>query len=282
MSTHDSLRKWVDGETALPLSAEYRAEAPSPARTKRARPDERRRLGAFLKFYTRCAVILCAVMALILLIGTAALPAFADPANPTNNEVVRRYVGSAEAETGAENVVAGMILNYRGFDTFGESCVLFLAVCCVMMLLWSTNDRLRAEAEGTRAEAPRDAIYARVCTLVLPCVLVYGLCILFNGHLSPGGGFSGGAVLGAALILFAAAFGSAAVRRFFTRRIFNLVRITGLMLYALMFGVYIYLGANGIESELARYIVLVIDLAVGLVVMSTMYGFYSFYTKGEL
>jgi len=28
--------------------------------------------------------------------------------------------------------------------------------------------------------------------------------------------------------------------------------------------------------------VLVIDIAVGLVVMSTMYGFYSFYTKGEL
>ena len=54
------------------------------------------------------------------------------------------------------------------------------------------------------------------------------------------------------------------------------------MVYALMFGVYIYQGANGVQSDLARYIVLVIDLAVGLVVMSTMYGFYSFYTKGEL
>ena len=60
------------------------------------------------------------------------------------------------------------------------------------------------------------------------------------------------------------------------------MRITGLMVYALMFGCYIFLGANGIESELSRYIVLVVDIAVGLVVMSTMYGFYSFYTKGEL
>ena len=49
-----------------------------------------------------------------------------------------------------------------------------------------------------------------------------------------------------------------------------------------MFGVYIYQGANPINSNLAHYIVLVIDIAVGLVVMSTMYGFYSFYTKGEL
>ena len=72
------------------------------------------------------------------------------------------------------------------------------------------------------------------------------------------------------------------MQRFFTRRVFNLVRITGLMIYALMFGVYIFLGANQIESELSRYIVLVIDIAVGLVVMSTMYGFYGFYTKGDL
>ena len=89
-------------------------------------------------------------------------------------------------------------------------------------------------------------------------------------------------MLGAALILFAVAFGSEAVRRFFTGRVFNLVRITGLMLYAVMFGIYIYQGANGIESELARYLVMIIDVAVGLVVMSTMYGFYSFYTKGDL
>ena len=84
------------------------------------------------------------------------------------------------------------------------------------------------------------------------------------------------------MILFAVAFGSEAIQRFFTRRVFNLVRITGLMIYGLMFGVYIYQGANGIQSNLAHYIVLVIDIAVGLVVMSTMYGFYSFYTKGDL
>ena len=118
--------------------------------------------------------------------------------------------------------------------------------------------------------------------LLLPCVLCFGICVLLNGHVSPGGGFSGGSILGAALILFAVAFGADSVRKFFTAKVFNAVRITGLMVYALMFGVYIYQGANQIQSDLARYIVLVIDLAVGLVVMSTMYGFYSFYTKGEL
>ena len=175
-----------------------------------------------------------------------------------------------------------MILNYRGFDTFGESCVLFLAVCCVMLLLWATNDKIKAEAKAAEKAAPPDAILQNVAKLLLPCVLCFGLCVLFNGHVSPGGGFSGGSILGAALILFAVAFGADSVHRFFTEKVFNTVRITGLLIYASMFGVYIYQGANGISSNLAHYIVLVIDIAVGLVVMSTMYGFYSFYTKGEL
>ncbi len=284
MSAFDPILRWVDGERPVRLSTELESieEKKKKVKKQTGAAEDRSRLDRFLKIYARCALAVSVLMLAVLILGTLALPAFASPGNPTDNEVVARYVGSAEEETGAENVIAGMILNYRGFDTFGESCVLFLAVCCVMLLLWTTNDRLRAEAAAGRRTAPRDAILATVCRLLLPCVLVFGLCVLFNGHVSPGGGFSGGSVLGAALILFAVAFGPAAVHRFFTRRVFDLVRITGLMIYALMFGVYIYLGANGIRSELARYIVLVIDFAVGLVVMSTMYGFYSFYTKGDL
>ena len=282
MSAFESFTKWVDGEKPVPLNTEFK---PAPAKKEKTKPaaiDDRKRLDGFLKLFARCAVVISVLMLIVLLIGAVALPAFAAPGNPTDNEVVHRYVGSAEHETGAENVIAGMILNYRGFDTFGESCVLFLAVCCVMLLLWATNDKIRGEAAGAEKTAPRDAILANVSKLVLPCILCFGMCVLFNGHVSPGGGFSGGSILGAALILFAVAFGAEAVQRFFTERVFNTVRITGLLIYASMFGVYIYQGANGIDSNLAHYIVLVIDIAVGLVVMSTMYGFYSFYTKGEL
>ena len=275
-------RRWLEGEADYPLLDGWREAPPKTKKPAPKKRDDRKELRGFLRVYAVCAVILCAVLILCLLLGVMRLPAFAAPGNPTDNEVVRRYVSSAEAETGAENVVAGMILNYRGFDTFGESCVLFVALCCVQLLLWATNDRLRSESEAAAKEAPRDAILARVCLPLVPCVLIYGLCILCYGHLSPGGGFSGGAVLGAALILFAVAFGRDSVRAFFTRRVFNVVRITGLMLYAVMFGVYVFLGANGIDSELSRYLVLVIDLAVGLVVMSTMYGFFALYTKGEL
>ena len=274
--------RWVDGETAVPLKTGFKPVKEKKPKEKHASLGDKQRLDGFLRLYAKCAVVVSVLMLIVLLIGAVALPTFAEPGNPTDNEVVHRYVGSAEEETGAENVIAGMILNYRGFDTFGESCVLFLAVCCVMLLLWATNDKIKAEAKACEKTAPDDVILQNVAKLLLPCVLCFGMCVLFNGHVSPGGGFSGGSILGAALILFAVAFGADSVRRFFTAKVFNTVRITGLMIYGSMFGVYIYQGANGIQSNLAHYIVLVIDIAVGLVVMSTMYGFYSFYTKGEL
>lgn len=269
---------WLDGELGFPLKTELGERSERPER--RPRPDvaDSRKMEVFSRAYALLCAAACLVLLCTLLALAADMPPFGSEENPTVNEVSVHYVGNAEHETGAENVIAGMILNYRGFDTFGESCVLFLAVCCVMQLLWSTGEEKKRGVDfgGT------DVILYQVCRVLLPCVLCFGLCVLFNGHTSPGGGFSGGSVLGAALIMFALAFGEGAVSRFFTRRVFDLVRITGLMVYALMFGCYIFLGANGIESELSRYIVLVVDIAVGLVVMSTMYGFYSFYTKGDL
>jgi len=272
-----SFTAWVDGEKPVPMNTTRRNPEERRQLSMPEPPSDQVRLGRFLRLYTVCAVVICALLLWALVQIAVSLPDFGADTNPTVNEVVERYVGSAEHETGAENVIAGMILNYRGFDTFVESCVLFLAVCSVMQLMWNTTGK----KEETDEPEP-DMILSCVGRLVIPCVLCFGICTLFNGHVSPGGGFSGGSILGAALILFAVAYGSEATGRFFTKRVYNLVRISGLMIYAGLFGLYIFLGANGIESDLAHYIVLVIDLAVGLVVMSTMYGFYAYYTKGDL
>ena len=279
MKNNVILNEWLDGQRGISMNLE-RADKPDKSRKPRAKsPDEKKQLGTFLKLYNVLAILIGLVLLVSMITLAVTMPDFGSPENPTNNEVVARYVGSAEDETGAENVIAGMILNYRGFDPFGESNVLFLAVCCVMLLMMNPGDGDAAEAE--EAEEP-DMILSGVCKLLFPCVLLFGVSVLFGGHTSPGGGFSGGSILGAALVLTAVAFGQKTVHRFFTRTVFNVVRITGLMIYAGMFGIYIYQGANGITSDLAHYIVLVIDIAVGLVVMSTIYGFYSFYKKGDL
>ena len=82
-------------------------------------------------------------------------------------------------------------------------------------------------------------------------------------------------------ILFSAAFGVQRTQRFMNRRTYSVVRTFGLMLYAVLYGIYIFIGANGLPNHLAGMILL-IDLAVGLVVACTMYGFYALFSRGEI
>lgn len=58
-----------------------------------------------------------------------------------NNEVSQRYIEKGLQETGAVNIVTGMILDYRAFDTLGESHVLFIATCTVLILLRADQKR---------------------------------------------------------------------------------------------------------------------------------------------
>ena len=92
------------------------------------------------------SVLLCVGIIGILVITAQYLPPFGHPENPANNEVSRRYIENGMEETGAVNIVAGMILDYRAFDTLGESNVLFTAVCAVMLLLRVTADKRRSAA----------------------------------------------------------------------------------------------------------------------------------------
>jgi multicomponent Na+:H+ antiporter subunit B len=71
----------------------------------------------------------------ILLLGVMDLPPFSSANNPVNNEVSKYYIEKAREDTGAVNIVTGIILDYRAFDTFVEASVLFTASIVVIILL---------------------------------------------------------------------------------------------------------------------------------------------------
>ncbi len=52
-----------------------------------------------------------------------------------------------------------------------------------------------------------DIILNEVATRVVPMICTFGIYVILNGHLSPGGGFAGGTIIGAALALFTVVFG---------------------------------------------------------------------------
>ena len=74
-------------------------------------------------------------MAGTLVYGTFGLPAFSDPVAPIHTHVVPRYINDAVRETGVPNVVTAVLASYRGYDTLGETTVVFTAGVGVIALL---------------------------------------------------------------------------------------------------------------------------------------------------
>lgn len=84
------------------------------------------------------------VIVAALVYGTLGLPAFSDPQAPIHVHVVPRYLNEALKETGVPNVVTAVLASYRGYDTLGETTVVFTAGIGVIALL----RRLRRRKAG--------------------------------------------------------------------------------------------------------------------------------------
>ena len=250
-----------------------------------------REMDFFKKAYQIFSVLFCVLLVSMLMIGVSDLPPFGGADNPVNNEVSQRYIEKGLQETGAVNIVTGMILDYRAFDTLGESHVLFIATCTVLILL-RTDRKGNAEAleNNDRAYEPKnDVILQTIARLLVPFIVIFGIYIILCGHLGPGGGFSGGAVIGAGLILYVSAFGFAKTERFFTSKTYKWMSFGALACYCLSKTYSFYTGANHIESViplgtpgaiLSSGLILLLNICVGVVVAGTMYTFYVMFRKG--
>ena len=81
------------------------------------------------------AILITLGITIILLIGSVDLPQFGIENTPTNNDVSKYYIENATKETGATNIITGVILDYRAFDTFVESSLLFTSAIVVMIVI---------------------------------------------------------------------------------------------------------------------------------------------------
>ncbi|MDF2532536.1 MAG: hypothetical protein K0R80_545 [Clostridia bacterium] len=88
------------------------------------------------------SVVLTVVFISILLVALSEGPAFGNADNPANNYVSDRYIDEGVKDTGAINIVTGIILDYRAFDTFGEATVLFAAVVSVIIVLKKSKEQV--------------------------------------------------------------------------------------------------------------------------------------------
>ena len=112
------------------------------------------------------------------------------------------YLDKTVSDLHVANTVTSIVVNFRGFDTLGEVTVLFLAVSAMGGILY----KRRHHAGDRSVMFSSSGIVRSGSKLLFPAVILLGAYIFIHGHLSPGGGFQGGAIIATGFLLMLLAY----------------------------------------------------------------------------
>jgi multicomponent Na+:H+ antiporter subunit B len=115
------------------------------------------------------------------------------------NRTARYYADHTDEDLGAANLVTAIIVTYRGLDTLGEVTVLFLTAAIVGLVLAKGKRKHRERLKRTLP--PAGELLLTGTRLLLPLILLFGAYVFTHGHLTPGGGFQGGAIIASAILM---------------------------------------------------------------------------------
>ncbi|MCF8481497.1 MAG: DUF4040 domain-containing protein [Rhodospirillum sp.] len=108
------------------------------------------------------ALFMVFVTGAVLIWSTLDMPLYGDPNAPIHHHVADRYIEDSAEEVGPPNIVTSVLASYRGFDTMGETTVIFTAGMAVLLLLggpalmapFRRKGEKGAEATSEPAKAP--------------------------------------------------------------------------------------------------------------------------------
>ncbi len=210
-------------------------------------------------------------------------PLLGDPTAPVHQHVTPRYIEQGEAEVGMPNLVTAVLASYRGYDTFGETVVIFAAGLTVLLLLGIKDDdpRIRPGVSPIGDQL----VLRLVVKILLPVILLFGLYVQFHGDFGAGGGFQAGVIFATAFVLYDLVFGEGSARAVVPPRWLYRLAAIGVLVYGGV-GVYSLLAGRPFldYSALAddpvhgqHLGVLLVELGVGITVFSVvLLIFYAF------
>ena len=116
------------------------------------------------------------------------------------------YLAEAKPAGGGGNVVNVILVDFRGFDTFGEIIVLGIAAVAIFALLdtalrGAAARRLAAMRHPEQARDAHPLLLVVATRVLLPIAITVAIYIFLRGHNAPGGGFIAGLVVAIALIM---------------------------------------------------------------------------------
>ncbi|UCG81169.1 MAG: Na(+)/H(+) antiporter subunit B [Desulfobacterales bacterium] len=265
-------------------------------------------------------LIVAVLVGALLIYAAADFPAWSDPASPASTYLSPHFIEKTMEETSVPNIVTAVLADYRGFDTMFETTVIFSAgVACFLLLRVFRRKEPEARhyrhvltgvtiqiKEGAKLPpsgdferidslwTPHDLIIKTVCRFLIPFIQLFALYVIAHGHHSPGGGFQGGVILGASIILLAISQDLRTAVKRMGEKLDALLCAVGVLIYAGTGALCLLLGLNFLDySALASVLhvdpitarshgILIVEIGVGIAVMATMIWIYSnVSSKGE-
>ena len=235
------------------------------------------------------------IITLIMIYATFDKPRFGDPEAPVHQHVAPWYIEKTPEYIDIPNVVTAVLGSFRGYDTFGEVFVVFTAGIGVMFL-FSARPGNRKDSQRQATAEPgqglRHYMVPRVVgRLLIPFILLFGLYVQFHGEYGPGGGFQAGAIVAAAIILYALLEGETQALRVLPLRALSVLVAGGALLYGGVGVAGILLGSNFLDySVLAADPIagqhlglLLIEAGVGITVTGVLLSvFHAFAARGRV
>jgi multicomponent Na+:H+ antiporter subunit B len=210
-----------------------------------------------------------------LIYGTLDAPLLGDPQAPAHTHVAPRYIHKGPVEVGVPNMVTAVLASYRGYDTLGETVVIFTAGLTVLLLL-SNGDPSNTPSGGPTME--HQPVLRVVAKVLIPFILLFALYVQFHGDYGAGGGFQAGVIFATGFILYSLVFGQGDTAKVMPRRWLRRLAALGILLY----------GGVGVSGMLAGHAfldysvfsddplqgqhlgVMMVEVAVGLTVFSVV------------
>jgi multicomponent Na+:H+ antiporter subunit B len=259
------------------------------------------------------ALMLVVFLGGLLIYCSLDFPLWGDPQSPASTHVSPYYIENTIEDTSVPNIVTSVLADYRGYDTMFETIVIFTAgIACIFLLRTfksvepdirlyrhiPTGITLRIEKGGKFPEdsshferldavwIPYDLIVKTTCRLIIPFIQIFALYVIAHGHYSPGGGFQGGVIMGASMVLFAIAFNLRSAIRRMGERLITFLCTLGVIIYAGTGALCMFFKKNYLDySSLANILgvdpvsarshgILIVEIGVGIAVMAVMVVLY--------
>ena len=210
---------------------------------------------------------------------------------PTQTYVAPWYLDKTREYIDIPNVVTAVLGSFRGYDTLGEVFVVFTAGIGVLFLLaGGPGNGKRSALPGSNVGLSQHLIPRVVGRLLIPFILLFGLYVQFHGEYGPGGGFQAGAIIAAAIILFALLEGEEKALTVIPQRVLLGLVAGGAILYGSVGVAGMLLGGNFLDySVLAddpvkgqQLGILLIEAGVGITVTGVLLSiFHAFAARGD-